>query len=71
MNELLLQAALWEERAVGWWEVWGMAGRGEHREKPTRVLSEAFPPHGVKSVWSKGANAVQKSGVDGKIMSFT
>ena len=46
-------------------------GRGEHREKPTRVLLEAFPPLGVKDTWSKGANTVHEFAVDGKIMSFT
>lgn len=45
--------------------------KGEDREKPTRVLLEAFPPLGIKDIWSKGANTVHKFGVDGKIMSFT
>lgn len=41
--------------------------QGETNPSPLK----AFPPLGVKDTWSKGANTMQKFGVDGKIMNFT
>lgn len=45
-------------------------GRAEQREKPAQVFLEAFCPTGIKDIWPKGAKAMHKFDVDGKIEEF-
>lgn len=67
MNELLLQALLWEEQSSG---VGGWGGRKRAQGEATRVTLEASLLLVLRLL---GQNVLTqcKAGVDGKIMSFT
>lgn len=45
-------------------------GKAEQREKLAQVFLEAFCPTGIKDIWPKGAKAMHKFDVDGKIEEF-
>lgn len=57
MNELLLQALLWEEQSsrVGGRD--GRKRRAQGRSHPSNP--GGFPPLGVKAAWSERANTMQ------------